>query len=309
MYGLVYKLYFFLKRTQKVYIDNGKNPFPLLEKCIDRIEWYYNKCVRDGFSRKSFNQYGLNTNPRPQKIIISLTSFPKRINTVWITIETLLRQSVKPDEIVLWLADKQFDGLDSLPTELLVLQKRGLTIRFCEDLRSHKKYFYAMQEFPDAIVVLVDDDMFYPRDMLKELLKLHKRFPNDICTMTAQVMSFEDDSKPSQWRNPRLDELYEHSDQLQIFTGSGSLYPPNALDEATFNSELIKNLCPFADDLWLTFMAHKKGTKITMMMPWRSFPVAIYGTSVGSLWYTNAEEGQNDIQWNSIKRYFEENTI
>lgn len=76
---------------------------------------------------------------------MSLTSYPKRINVVWITIETLLQQTVKPDEVILWLADSQFKEIEELPEELKVLQKRGLIIRFCDDLKSHKKYFYTMR--------------------------------------------------------------------------------------------------------------------------------------------------------------------
>lgn len=84
------------------------------------------------------DKIGITVKKREQKIIVSLTSFPKRIDTLWITIETLLRQSMKPDEIILWLAEEQFNGIDSLPKALLEQQKRGLTIRFCDDLRSHK---------------------------------------------------------------------------------------------------------------------------------------------------------------------------
>lgn len=120
-----------------------------------------------------------------KRIIISLTSYPKRIGDVWITIETLLRQTVKPDMIILWLADTQFNGIESLPKKLIDLQKSGLTIRFCKDLKSHKKYFYTMQEYPEDLIILVDDDMFYPYDMIEKLLKLHYEYPQDICTMTA----------------------------------------------------------------------------------------------------------------------------
>ena len=43
-----------------------------------------------------------------EEVIVSLTTFPARISTVWITIETIFRQEVMPDRIVLWLAKEQF---------------------------------------------------------------------------------------------------------------------------------------------------------------------------------------------------------
>ena len=161
-----------------------------------------------------------------------------------------------------------------------------------------------MQEYPEDLVILADDDMFYPRDTIKKLLNMHRDNPNDICTMTAQVIEPSFEAEPSLWRNPRLEEKFIHSDKIQIFTGSGSLYPPHVLDNNVFDADLIQKLCPYADDLWLTFMAYRKNTKISTAVPWRSFPVSIYGTAEGSLWYVNSAEGQNDDQWKAILEYF-----
>ena len=36
------------------------------------------------------------------RIIISVTSFPLRIKKLWVVIETILRQSQKPDKLILW---------------------------------------------------------------------------------------------------------------------------------------------------------------------------------------------------------------
>lgn len=305
MYTFVYNCFFAIKRKQKRRRNENKKASKIIQKTIDYMEWYYNILIPKLYKKYSLKNYGLNKIGRKQKIIVSLTSYPKRINTVWLTIETLLRQTVKPDKIILWLADTQFSGMDSLPAELFGLQERGLTIRFCSDLKSHKKYFYVMQEYPKDIVILVDDDMFYPYDTIKQLMRMHKRYPNDICTMTAQVMKPAFRSMPSEWRNPRCKEKFVHSDQIQIFTGSGSLYPPHCLSNEAFDKEKIIKLCPYADDLWLTFMAKRNNTKVTTKYPWRAFPITIYNTGKDSLWHVNAEEGNNDKQWKALLEAYE----
>lgn len=305
MYTFVYNCFFAIKRKQKRRQNENKKASKIIQKTIDYMEWYYNILIPKLYKKYSLNNYGLNKIGRKQKIIVSLTSYPKRINTVWLTIETLLRQTVKPDKIILWLADTQFSGMDSLPAELFGLQERGLTIRFCSDLKSHKKYFYVMQEYPKDIIILVDDDMFYPYDTIKQLMRMHKRYPNDICTMTAQVMRPAFRSMPSEWRNPRCKEKFVHSDQIQIFTGSGSLYPPHCLSNEAFDKEKIIKLCPYADDLWLTFMAKRNNTKVTTKYPWRAFPITIYNTGKDSLWRVNAEEGNNDKQWKALLEAYE----
>lgn len=301
----MYKLYFLLMRVQKKRREQGKRPNAFAQKVIDRIEWFYNVVLFRWMQKHPSQRSGINAKERKETVTVSLTSYPKRIGTIWFTIESLLRQSVKPDRIILWLANSQFASMEELPESLLKLQSRGLTIRFCDDLRSHKKYFYVMQEYPEDIIILADDDLIYPRDTVKKLLAMHRRNPGTICTMTAQKIEPALEAMPSLWRNPLLSERFENSNQIQIFTGSGSLYPPHSIDQAAFDPKLIKDLCPYADDLWLTYMAQRNHTNITAYHPWRAFPLAIYGTAEGSLWYVNAQDGQNDVQWKAILDYFE----
>ena len=172
---------------------------------MNYCEWFYNIPVARWYEKFPSRKSGVTARKREQKIIVSLTTYPKRIGTIWLTIETLMRQRVKPDEIILWLAESQFsNGFTDLPESLLRLQSRGLSIRFCDDLRSHKKYYYVLQDCSKDLVILADDDMFYPRDTIQQLLKMHKRWPSDICCMTAQVMEPDFQSVPSLWRNPGL---------------------------------------------------------------------------------------------------------
>lgn len=303
MYSIVYKVYFWIKRIEKYLKERNVSGNTCVNQVIQfvlgYIEAYYNLYVVKAFQKEQSMRHGVTLCKRKQKVIVSLTSFPKRIETVWITIETIFRQTVKPDEVILWLADTQFEGMEQLPETLIALQNRGLTIRFCDDLRSHKKYYYTMQEYPDDLIILMDDDMFYPYDTIEKLLKMHEQYPEDVCVMTAQKII--KDKPPSYWANPALNERLQHSDELQIFSGSGSLYPPNALNDQLFDKEKIKNLCPYADDLWLTAMAQLQKTKITAFNPWCAFPITIYQTSASSLWQINAAQGQNDIQWGNIK--------
>jgi hypothetical protein len=295
MYTILYNLYFSIKR--KLMKQPGNK---LYIKIIGYIEAYYNLHVVKSYTRHASAESGLTDRKRGQKVIVSFTSFPKRISTVWITVETLMRQTVKADEIILWLAESQFPSIEDVPMTLRRLQSRGLTIRFCKDLRSHKKYFYVMQEHPEDLIILVDDDTFYPEDMIEQLLKLHRENPEDIVCMTPQIISPEFESLPSLWRNPGPDEKVQHSYYAQPYSGQGTLYPPHVIPDEAFQEEKIMQLCPFADDLWLKFMSLKTGTRTTAAFPFRSIPVTIYGTGVSSLWYINGQDGKNDEQWNNL---------
>lgn len=194
-----------------------------------------------------------------KQVIVSLTSFPKRIPTLHLVIECLLRQTVMPDKIVLYLTKSQVSSINSLPQSLLDLCSRGLEIQLCPDeIRSHTKYFYAMQQFPEDIVITVDDDLFYRTDLVESLLMNHASHPNAIiANWTKEIIPGK--KKYTEWP----DNHVPHENKSQLILGvSGVLYPPHSLDEDVFDVEKIINLSLTADDVWLTAMARKKGTPI-----------------------------------------------
>lgn len=63
--------------------------------------------------RKKLNTMGCNND-----IVVSLTSFLKRLNTLWLTIESLKRQTIVPSKIVLYLINEEVSKED-LPQSLL----------------------------------------------------------------------------------------------------------------------------------------------------------------------------------------------
>lgn len=138
--------------------------------------WFECHCENYYINRSGLPESGINTDrSRKTRIIASLTSFPQRIPSVFLTIKSLMLQSVKADRIVLWLAQSQFNGI---PDILRSLIERGLTVRFCDDLRSHKKYFYALQEqHSDEVVITYDDDIIYEHDSIKSSCIITSCFP------------------------------------------------------------------------------------------------------------------------------------
>jgi hypothetical protein len=112
-----------------------------------------------------------------KEVIISLTTYSKRIYDVYLAIETLMHQTMKPNKIILWLAEDEFT-LDNIPQTLKNLQKRGLTIEFCKDLKSYKKLVPALKKYPEDIIITVDDDALYQHDLVENLVNAYKDNPN-----------------------------------------------------------------------------------------------------------------------------------
>ena len=124
----------------------------------------YNFINKDKLSKKilKFHRWGINNEKRNKRIVVSLTSFPERMEDIHFGLYSLLNQSLKPDLVVLWLAKSQFPNFEKdLPQTVLSLKENGLTIKWCEDLHSYKKLLPSLESYPNDIIVTADDDIYY----------------------------------------------------------------------------------------------------------------------------------------------------
>lgn len=238
-------------------------------------------------------------------LIVSFTTFPDRISKIWLVIECLLRQKMLPSKIILWLSSEQFPNhLLDLPAKLVRYHSRGLVeIRFLkEDLRSHKKYFYALQEFPDKLIVTVDDDLFYSSNTLGDLYSLHMKFPNCLCCLRAYKVKKElDIIQP--YKN--WDILYSgFGPSLQLFhtSGGGTLYKKSLFPEEVFDKEVFSKICLKADDVWLNLMLQMKGTP-SVKSDFFSHLLPIQNKSE-KLSFSNVYEGGNDKQIEAVMDWY-----
>ncbi|WP_051538336.1 hypothetical protein [Butyrivibrio proteoclasticus] len=234
-------------------------------------------------------------------VIISLTSYPARIKTVHLTIMTLLNQTVKPKSVVLWLASEQFpNGIKDLPVKLTILEPKGLKIRFCDDLRSHKKYYYAMKDNPESYVITVDDDVYYPENLVETLIETSAKYPDTVvCTWGHEIFLEKGDVYTAdKWQYSTEGSLPSYE---LIPTGVGGvLYPPHSLSEEVFNKDAFKEQCINADDLWLKAMALLKGTKAVRVDKPAKLYFSILSTQKEGLYYDNAIQDKNSIAWKNI---------
>ena len=181
------------------------------------------------------------------RIIVSLTSFPERIHCIEETLLSIFKQSIKPDLVVLYLSKEEFN----VPINNLCNNKSFIIKYVNGNLMSHKKYFYALQEFKDDVVITLDDDMIYHEKTIETLLKFHQKYPTYVIANRTRFIAINDDKVESYYNRPTNSPIDAPS-LLLLGTGVlGILYPPNCFDEFTFNTKLIEENCLTNDDLWL----------------------------------------------------------
>lgn len=229
-------------------------------------------------------------------LIVSLTSFPPRYGSLLPTLQSLMMQSVKPNHLELWIAE---DDFAALPQPVLDLQKRGLSIRTCENLRSYKKIIPALAAHPDAFIVTADDDAYYWPTWLEELIAAYDPSAKEVICHRGHQIVTDATGRPAPYRQWAF-ETPSNAPSRSVFpTGLGGvLYRPGIFNAEVSRKELFQKYCPTGDDIWLFWMAALNGAKFRKVGPVRRFilwpggqEVALYNHNVVG---TDANDAQID---------------
>ena len=183
-----------------------------------------------------------------------MTSFPAAIPYAEKAVRSILAGRVKPDKFVLYVTLAQFaEGempgwVSEIARENPIFEVRD----YDRDIRSYRKLVPALADFPEAVIVTVDDDVEYHPDMLKDLLELHAREPHAVLAHRAKRIEC---GKPyRKWRKFRWYHFLLkriHRSYLNLQTGVGGvLYPPHSLRPDMIDVELFTELAPSTDDIW-----------------------------------------------------------
>jgi hypothetical protein len=197
--------------------------------------------------------------------------------------------------------------MEMMPLSLKEMINCGLEIRFVSDnLRSHKKYFYAFKEFSDNRIITVDDDLFYPSDFVSRLVNLNKEFPNSVCANVFRLIPYESSSlSPYRyWKKLSFISKSTSLNFLPIGYG-GVLYPSKSVSDKIFDVDFIREKCLFADDLWLKANSLLLNTSVASGGLYFSHPIVIPNSQKQSLQKTNiGNKNMNDIQWKEIVDHY-----
>lgn len=246
---------------------------------------------------------GVTDAKRATPLIVSFTSYGHRIQRCHITAQTILRQKLKADQVILWLGHGE-----KITPQLEKLTRRGLEVRYTEDVRAYTKVIPTLINFPGNTVVTADDDIIYPQNWLAKLWAEHLAAPDQICCHRAHVIT----KTPAGVVKPynEWEWCVRHTDRTAaIFpTGVGGvLYPPGSLHPDVTDIVMFRKLCPYADDIWLKAMSLKQGTRcrIVAHKP-LLIPLSSPGTqSQSALRTINIDNNQNDVQFKDVFTYYD----
>lgn len=111
---------------------------------------------------------------KKEELIVSFTTWKARFENIPTVLDSIFRQSLLPDRIVLNLAE-----VEILPDSLQqYLEGHGVEINRVPDTKVYKKLLPTLKKYPDACIVNIDDDFIYPPEMLEEFMRIHQQHPS-----------------------------------------------------------------------------------------------------------------------------------
>ena len=137
-----------------------------------------NKIINN--KKSSINLENLNCKIKTkEKIILTMTSWKKRIKYCHKTIEILLTNSLPPYKLILNLAKEEFPQKNlELPQNLLNLLKYdNFEIFWVEENNNvFKKLIPTINRFKEDLIITVDDDVIYPNNMIEKVIMLYRKY-------------------------------------------------------------------------------------------------------------------------------------
>ena len=288
-------------RRFKYYITRKNKLKKIMFKTYNFIYDLYKKIIYRIYKPKNT----LNNKKRKERIIVTMSAIPTRYKKVNLSIETMFRQTMKPDKIILYLDIENKDI--SLPKVLLEQQKRGLEICYVNRLKPHTKYFYAFKKYKKDIIITVDDDIYYPYNLIETLYKSYIKNKNCISCMRLHKITFNGDL-PNKYKDWIME--YEGIDTLTpshkfLATGVGGiLYPPNILKKEWDNIENIKKFALGQDDIWLKYMEIINNVKVVRATNKHYVLKNILGTQQVNLREDNVKKNGNDCALEQLSKYY-----
>lgn len=236
-------------------------------------------------------------------IICSMTTIPARIQFVKYPILSALHQTVRPHKIILYLGKELFSG-HTIPPELIDLQKYGLEIKYVEDKMVHTKYYYAFLEHKDSLVITIDDDILYNKDLFEIMIKKHIKYPKAVICSRAHGASYAG-STINPYMKWDWNVKSRKPDMRLVATGVGSvLYEPRLFNISPCQEDVFLKLSPNNDDLWLKAIEYVNEIPV-YALPGRHWYTEIRDSQKVSLNSSNVHKNRNDEYISNLIKYFD----
>ena len=272
--------------------------------------FFHNKFIINPITRFISHNLGnfavINELKREVPIIVSISTNEDDFSDLELSLYSIFCQSILPDKIILWISNEY--KLSELPYAITRYIKNGLEIRFVEDKDNFTNAIYALKEYPSAIIITAEKDIYYQKDWLKKLYHSYISNPEDIHVHRAMRIKTNNSgiANYKEWKQyPNMEKaFYEY---FPVSTG-GVLYPPNCFVKEIFREDIYKKITNSSWDIWSWFIALVSGRKIRLI---RNHDKVLTCINIFKRFKNelsdNRHSGEKDIQIDKLMEFYKEN--
>ncbi|CAK0778500.1 hypothetical protein CCP3SC1AL1_990007 [Gammaproteobacteria bacterium] len=193
-----------------------------------------------------------------KRVVVSLTSSPTRITLIKDTLDSIMKQTIKPDLIYLNLpfVFKRTNKKFKYPLPSFITSNTLIVVNQCKDIGPATKVLPVLEheQKNETVIISIDDDITYNPLLIETLLSRSNEFPNSVITTSSFVI---DDIR--QKKNERHDVTY-----VQLLEGfSGVLYKVKFIknfDISILSKTIVE--CFRSDDVMLSNHVLSEGYSI-----------------------------------------------
>jgi hypothetical protein len=230
------------------------------------------------------------TMPRPERLVVSLTTVPERMTLLGPVLRSLVEQTVAADRIILWRPTTSRRSGHTYPDPGPL--PPGIEVLPCIDEGPATKLLPALLAEPDAAIVVVDDDVIYPVDFIAQLLAAHRRDPT--AAIGWRGWSIVEGRHPKRFPHIFATALAKPR-PVDILLGTwGYLVPPGTFDQSVHDFEGYPPESRFVDDVWFSGHMAKRGVR-RLVIPARGLPIETRASGLAALTDGPNSSGRNDL--------------
>lgn len=185
-----------------------------------------------------------------QKIIISMTTIPQRIERLKTNIQSILNQSQKFDKLIINIDDNLSKNDYEFYKYLKTIDKR-IIINKCEHKwRSCNKLLPTLKKYPNDIIITVDDDVYYPEHCFKYLIEQYNKTPDCIIAHEINPLLINKDFNYIDFINEYDIKLMQK--EWGKYLSNCCLFPPHVFDNTDLYDydKMMKCTNGTHDELW-----------------------------------------------------------
>jgi len=196
-----------------------------------------------------------------ENIVVSLSTTPHRINHIQETLETVLSQNAPIRQIYISIPYVfKRDNLEYKIPQWLQDEKR-ITILRSQDYGPATKLLGVLEQVkltPNTIIVIVDDDVKYPKNLALHLAYQAKLNPNKAIGVLGADPIYGQDHELIDDADIGMQRVRKNNSQASVLQGyAGVAYRRSFFDSSIFNIVSASQDCKNSDDLYISFYLAK----------------------------------------------------